>query len=95
MILVSTNSVLVTFLTISTNYNRVIKSRSPEYEEGSKVVGLFGWRDTTKCNPSLHTEIEYLYPLPDMKSLPESYAIGSVGRVGWVAMTLIQFSINT
>ncbi|XP_021958008.1 prostaglandin reductase 1 [Folsomia candida] len=61
---------------------RVIKSRSPEYEEGSKVVGLFGWRDTTKCNPSLHTEIEYLYPLPDMKSLPESYAIGSVGRVG-------------
>jgi len=61
---------------------RVLKSKCATFPQGSKVVGLFGWRDITLWRPDDHPEIEYLYPLPDMKGLPESYAIGSVGRPG-------------
>lgn len=60
----------------------VIKSRCQKYQEGSKVVGLFGWRDVTVYKPNNDEGIENLYPLPDMKTLPEPFAIGAVGRPG-------------
>jgi len=62
--------------------NSIIKSGNAEYPEGSKVVGLFGWRDYTLYKPNKEDGIECFYKLPDMKSLPDSYALGAVGRPG-------------
>ncbi|CAG7824503.1 unnamed protein product [Allacma fusca] len=60
----------------------VTESRNPEYPEGTKVVGSFGWRDLTVHKPSEKFNPLDIYKLPDMKGLPESYALGSVGMPG-------------
>jgi prostaglandin reductase 1 len=65
---------------------RVIKSKSSEYPEGTQVVGGFGWRDLTiaKVLPlEQRTNLmEGFYAMPDMKGLPDSYALGCMGMPG-------------
>lgn len=63
---------------------RVIKSRSAEFPEGSKVVGNFGWRDVTiaKVPPKEARNVQYFYEMPEMKGLPDSYALGCMGMPG-------------
>jgi len=64
----------------------VEKSNNPEYPEGTKVVGNFGWRDSTIHKPEAvdknKTNFEAMYKMPDLKGLPESYALGAVGLTG-------------
>ncbi len=69
-----------------TTYNiyRVIKSRCAEFPEGSQVVGYFGWRDFTiykpvPGGPRFYSSIQ---KLPDMRGLPDSYALGCMGMPG-------------
>jgi prostaglandin reductase 1 len=66
--------------------SRVLKSRNPEFLEGEQVVAHFGWRDLTINKPAPNSgsnpDVGALYKIPDMKGLPDSYALGSVGRPG-------------
>ncbi|OXA58862.1 Prostaglandin reductase 1 [Folsomia candida] len=66
---------------------RVIASESPEFPEGSQVVGNFGWRDLTisKVPPPEKQSADSLYKMPDLKGLPDSYALGSCGMPGVTA----------
>ena len=63
---------------------RVLKSRSAEFPEGSQVVGNFGWRDLTitKVLPKEQMSIMTFHAMPDMKGLPDSYALGCLGMPG-------------
>lgn len=63
---------------------RVIQSKSSEFPEGSQVVGNFGWRDLTitKVLPKEKRGVETFYEMPDMKGLPDSYALGCMGMPG-------------
>lgn len=61
---------------------RVLKSRHPDYPEGTKVIGYFGWRDRTVYNPDLVKGPAWFYKLPDLKGLPESLALGALGMPG-------------
>lgn len=65
------------------NYS-VIKSRCDEFPEGSQVVGYFGWRDLTIYKPIPGGPRMYssIHKMPDMKGLPDSYALGSLGMPG-------------
>ena len=51
---------------------------------GTKVVGYFGWRDHTVFKPDPNSEryLETIYKMPNMKGLPDSYALGAVGMPG-------------
>ena len=60
---------------------RVLESRNAEYPVGTKIVGNFGWRDMTVSKPDKAKPVD-TYKLPDMKGLPDSYALGSVGMPG-------------
>jgi prostaglandin reductase 1 len=62
---------------------RVVKSRNSEFPEGTQVVGNFGWRDLTiyKPQPGANDPTS-IYRMPDMKGLPDSYALGCVGMPG-------------
>lgn len=70
---------------------KVIQSLHPDFPEGSQVVGNFGWRDLTltkvpeggKLNSS--PTGEGFYPLPNLKGLPHSYALGACGMPGVTA----------
>jgi len=63
---------------------RVIKSRSKEFPEGSQVVGNFGWRDLTIMKGLSKAEQSPMtyHAMPEMKSLPDSYALGCLGMPG-------------
>ncbi|OXA64243.1 prostaglandin reductase 1 [Folsomia candida] len=63
---------------------KVIKSKSPDYPEGTVVLGYFGWRDLTvyKVPPKEKQGFGSIYKVPDLKSLPVSYALGSCGMPG-------------
>lgn len=63
---------------------RVIKSKSSDFPEGSQVVGNFGWRDLTiaKVLPVEKRGIETFHEMPEMKGLPDSYALGCLGMPG-------------
>jgi prostaglandin reductase 1 len=63
---------------------RVLKSRCPEFPEGSQVVGNFGWRDLTiyKVDPTGPRANSTITKMPDMKGLPDSYALGCMGMPG-------------
>lgn len=65
------------------NYS-VIKSRCEEFPEGSQVVGYFGWRDLTIYKPVKGGIRFYqtIQKLPEMKGLPDSYALGCMGMPG-------------
>jgi prostaglandin reductase 1 len=60
---------------------RVLESRNPDYAVGSQVVGNFGWRDLTIYKPASQSWLT-LYPMPDLKNLPDSYALGAIGMPG-------------
>jgi len=64
---------------------RVLKSRCPEFPEGSQVVGNFGWRDLTVYKPDPNGARFYstIHKMPDMKGLPDSYALGCMGMPGY------------
>ncbi|CAL8112743.1 unnamed protein product [Orchesella dallaii] len=63
---------------------RVLKSRSPEFPEGSQVYGFFGWRDLTvyKPDPSGPRSYNTIHKMPEMKGLSDSYALGCIGMPG-------------
>jgi prostaglandin reductase 1 len=63
---------------------RVLKSRNPEFPEGSQVVGYFGWRDLTIFKPGTAAEQGpgTIYKMPDLRGLPDSYALGACGMPG-------------
>lgn len=63
---------------------KVIKSKNPEFPEGTQVVGNFGWRDLTLFNPGPAGKRgpDSIYKMPNMRGLPDSYALGSVGMPG-------------
>ncbi|CAG7730387.1 unnamed protein product [Allacma fusca] len=63
---------------------RVIKSRHPQFPEGSQVVNNFGWRDLTVSKPGTPDEQEpsTTYGMPDLRGLPDSYALGACGMPG-------------
>ncbi|CAG7823438.1 unnamed protein product [Allacma fusca] len=64
----------------------VLKSRHPRFPEGSKVVAYVGWRDLTICSPDkMKAVFSGVLPLPDLKGLPNSYALGAVGMTGLAA----------
>jgi len=67
-----------------TQVARVLKSRCAEFPEGSQVVGNFGWRDLTVYKPEPNGPRTYstIHKMPEMKGLPDSYALGSVGMPG-------------
>jgi len=63
---------------------RVLKSRCAEFPEGCQVVGYFGWRDLTiykpvPGGPRMYSTIQ---KMPEMKGLPDSYALGCMGMPG-------------
>ena len=61
-----------------------MKSRNAEFPEGTQVVGYFGWRDLTVYKPDTKGPRSWttIYKLPDMKGLPDSYALGCLGMPG-------------
>jgi len=61
---------------------RVLKSKNPKYPVDSQVVGNFGWRNLTIFKPGDEESFETVYKKPDLKGLPDSYALGSVGMPG-------------
>jgi len=73
------------------NLHRVLKSKCPEFPEGSQVVGGFGWRDLTVYKPVPGGVRTYntIHKIPDMKGLPDSYALGAVGMPGFVKIIVI------
>ncbi len=72
---------LTVFLSV---FLRVLRSRCPEFPEGSQVVGYFGWRDLTiyKPNPDIRRGWKSILKMPDMMGLPDSYALGALGMPG-------------
>jgi len=61
---------------------RVLKSKNPKYPVGTQLVGNFGWRNLTIYTPGDVENFETAYKMPDMKGLPDSYALGSIGMPG-------------
>ncbi|ODM99748.1 Prostaglandin reductase 1 [Orchesella cincta] len=63
---------------------KVLKSRCADFPEGSQVVGNFGWRDltVTKVPPKEKRGFDSLHAMPEMKGLPDSYALGCLGMPG-------------
>jgi prostaglandin reductase 1 len=63
---------------------KVIKSRHPQFPEGTKVVGNFGWRDLTLAKPGTPAEQgpATVYKMPNLRGLPDSYALGVCGMPG-------------
>lgn len=63
---------------------RVIESRHPQFPVGSKIVGNLGWRDMTVVSPGTPAEQGPMsvYKLPNLRGLPESYALGVLGMPG-------------
>lgn len=63
---------------------RVLRSKHPQFPEGTKVVGNFGWRDLTIYAPGSPAEQGpfTVYKLPNLRGLPESYALGVLGMPG-------------
>jgi len=66
---------------------RVLKSANYKYPEGSLVFGKFGWSTHTLVKPYdegwIHqNHLHSIFPLPDMKNQPISYALGVLGMPG-------------
>ncbi|CAG7824502.1 unnamed protein product [Allacma fusca] len=61
---------------------RVLQSKTTAVPEGSLVMGNFGWRDLTVYKPEADVNYDNFYVLQEMKGLPESFALGAVGRIG-------------
>lgn len=62
----------------------VIKSRCDEFPEGTQVIGYFGWRDVTvyKPVPNGIRTFQTIQKMPELKGLPDSYALGCLGMPG-------------
>ncbi len=65
---------------------RVLKSKCSEFPEGSQIVGGFGWRDLTIYKPIEGGIRAYntIHKMPEMKGLPDSFALGAVGMPGYL-----------
>ncbi|CAL8099811.1 unnamed protein product [Orchesella dallaii] len=63
---------------------RVLKSRCADFPEGTQVVANFGWRDLTvmKVPPAEKRGFDSIHAMPEMKGLPDSYALGCLGMPG-------------
>jgi prostaglandin reductase 1 len=63
---------------------RVLKSRCDEFPEGSQVVAYLGWRDLSvyKPVPGGPRTYQTIQKMPEMKGLPDSYALGCMGMPG-------------
>lgn len=69
---------------------RVLKSANYKYPEGSLVFGKFGWSTHTLIKPydegwNHQHHLHSIFPLPDLKGQPISYALGVLGTPGNVA----------
>lgn len=66
---------------------KVVKSANYKYPEGSFVFGKFGWSTHTLVKPhdegwNNQNHLHSMFPLPDMKNQPISYALGVLGMPG-------------
>lgn len=66
---------------------RVLKSANYKYPEGSLMFGKFGWSTHTLIKPynegwNHQDHLHSIFPLPDLKDQPISYALGALGRPG-------------
>lgn len=66
---------------------RVLKSANYKYPEGSLVFGKFGWSTHTLIKPydegwTHQDHFHSIFPLPDLKDQPISYALGVLGIPG-------------
>lgn len=61
-----------------------MKSRNPEFPQGAQICGFFGWRDLTIYKPEPNGPRHYgtIHKMPEMKGLPDSYGLGSIGMPG-------------
>lgn len=77
--IVRSHPLLATLFTYIYLSARVLKSRCAEFPEGSQVVGNFGWRDLTIYKPEPNGIRFYstIHRLPEMKGLPDSYAVST------------------
>lgn len=62
----------------------VIKSRCKEFPEGTQIIAYFGWRDLTiyKPIPGGIRTFQTIQNMPELKGLPDSYALGCLGMPG-------------
>nr|XP_019552338.2 prostaglandin reductase 1-like [Aedes albopictus] len=64
---------------------KVLDSKNPKFPVGSYVVGAFGWRTHSVCNPDEVAAEWKPYPLPDVGGEPLSLGIGALGMPGQTA----------
>lgn len=62
----------------------MLKSRNDEFPQGTQIYGFFGWRDLTIYKPDPKGPRHYatIHKMPEMKGLPDSYALGCIGMPG-------------
>ncbi|XP_073945520.1 prostaglandin reductase 1-like [Choristoneura fumiferana] len=64
----------------------VLESKDPRYPEGSRIVSHRGWCDHSIINANdSSSPMNRIYKLPDLKGLPNSLGIGTVGMPGATA----------
>jgi len=63
---------------------KVVESRHPQFPVGTKIVGNLGWRDMTVVSPGTPAEQGPMtvQKMPNLRGLPESYALGVLGMPG-------------
>jgi len=65
---------------------KVLESKHSEYKVGDMIVGDFGWRTHTVCDPdkvmSPFGHKSKPYHLPEMKGIPPSFGVGVLGMPG-------------
>ncbi|KAL3852385.1 hypothetical protein ACJMK2_016036 [Sinanodonta woodiana] len=59
---------------------KVVRSKNPDFEVGSLVLGSFGWRSLTKVS-----DLSIMRPIPNLGGLSPSLAIGALGMPGLTA----------
>lgn len=66
------------------NFYRIIASRNHKYPVGKYVVGAFGWRTHTVCDPSKQPNMGLLPTilLPDLTPHSVSLGLGILGMPG-------------
>ncbi|KXJ69244.1 hypothetical protein RP20_CCG028142 [Aedes albopictus] len=64
---------------------KVLDSKNTQFPTGTYVVGAFGWRTHTVCNPDKVDPPWKPYPLPDVGGEPLSLGIGALGMPGQTA----------
>lgn len=61
---------------------RILETKNPKYPVGSYVVGEFGWRTHTICNPLENPGRIPPYIIPNFGNHPKSLALGMLGLTG-------------